>query len=89
MNRQSLFFEEGMTECPNCGCPVDDILGQETDEKPQKVEVTGVKVTKKIKVIIGIVVALLVVGGATVFGVTQYQKKKGSRGICTTGGRVF
>lgn len=41
------------------------------------------------KVIIGIVVALLVVGGATVFGVTQYQKKKGSRGICTTGGRVF
>ena len=29
-----------------------------------------------IKVIIGIVVALLVVGGATVFGVTQYQKKR-------------
>ena len=56
-------LEEGMTECPNCGCPVDDTLGQETDEKPQKV-------------IIGIVVALLVVGGATVFGVTQYQKKK-------------
>ena len=55
-------LEEGMTECPNCGCPVDDTLGQETDEKPQKVEVTGVKVTKKIKVIIGIVVALLVVG---------------------------
>ena len=69
-------LEEGMTECPNCGCPVDDILGQETDEKPQKVEVTGVKVTKKIKVTIGIVVALLVVGGATVFGVTQYQKKR-------------
>ena len=69
-------LEEGMTECPNCGCPVDDTLGQEADEKPQKVEVTGVKVTKKIKVIIGIVVALLVVGGATVFGVTQYQKKK-------------
>lgn len=69
-------LEEGMTECPNCGCPVDDTIGQETDEKPQKVEVTGVKVTKKIKVIIGIVIALLVVGGATVFGVTQYQKKK-------------
>lgn len=69
-------LEEGMTECPNCGCPVDDTIGQETDEKPQKVEVTGVKVTKKIKVIIGIVIALLVVGGGTVFGVTQYQKKK-------------
>lgn len=55
-------LEEGMTECPNCGCPVDDTIGQETDGKPQKVEVTGVKVTKKIKIIIGIVVALLVVG---------------------------
>lgn len=42
-------LEEGMTECPNCGCPVDDTIGQETDEKPQKVEVTGVKVTKKKK----------------------------------------
>lgn len=71
-------LEEGMTECPNCGCPIDDILCQKEDEKPQKVEVTGVKVTKKIKVIIGVVVALLVVGGATVFGVTQYQKKKTS-----------
>lgn len=28
-------LEEGMTECPNCGCPVEDTLGQETDEKPQ------------------------------------------------------
>ena len=54
-------LEEGMTECPNCGCPIDDILRQEPDEKPQKVEVTGVKVTKKTKVIIGIVAALLVV----------------------------
>ena len=59
-------LEEGMTECPNCGCP----------DKPQKVEVTGVKVTKKIKVIIGVVVVLLALGGATVFGVNQYQKKK-------------
>ena len=37
-------LEEGMTECPNCGCPVDDTLWQKEDEKPQKVEVTGVKV---------------------------------------------
>lgn len=68
-------LEEGMTECPNCGCPVDDTLGHKED-KPQKVEVTGVKVTKKIKVIIGVVVILLAIGGATVFGVNQYQKKK-------------
>ncbi len=72
-------LEEGMTECPNCGCPVEDTLGQETDEKPQKVEVTGVKVTKKIKVIIGIIVVLLVAGGATAFGVTQYQNKKAAK----------
>lgn len=68
-------LEEGMTECPNCGCPVDDTIGHKED-KPQKVEVTGVKVTKKIKVIIGVVVVLLALGGATVFGVNQYQKKK-------------
>lgn len=69
-------LEEGMTECPNCGCPIDGTLWQAVDEKPQKVEVTGVKVTKKIKVVIGIVLALLVVGGAAIFGVTQYQRKK-------------
>ena len=62
----------GVTKSRSCSIELDDAWA---DEKPQKVEVTGVKVTKKIKVIIGIVVALLVVGGATVFGVTQYQKK--------------
>ena len=69
-------LEEGMTECPNCGCPVDDVLEQDVNEKPQKVEVTGVKVTKKLKVVIGVIVTLLVIGGVTTFGVTQYQKKK-------------
>lgn len=69
-------IEEGMTECPNCGCPVDEILEQDINEKPQKVEVTGVKVTKRVKVIIGILFMLIVVGVAAVFGVTQYQKKK-------------
>ena len=67
---------EGMTECPNCGCPVEEAPRREMDEKPQKVEVTGVKVTKKIKIVIGILVALLIAGGVTAFGVTQYQKKK-------------
>ena len=69
-------LEEGATECPNCGCPVEEINALDTQEKPQKVEVTGVKVTKRVKVIIGIVVALLLIGGATIFGVNQYQKKK-------------
>lgn len=67
---------EGMTTCPNCGCPVEELQGQESENKPQKVEVTGVKVTKKIKVIIGIVVALLIAAGITGVGISQYQKKK-------------
>lgn len=69
-------LENGMTECANCGCPVDELLDQDVNEKPQKVEVTGVRVAKKIKVIIGIVIALLIVGCVITFGVTQYQKKK-------------
>lgn len=50
-------------------------------EKPQKVEVTGVKVAKRVKVIVGILVALLLVGGATLFGVNQYQKKRQQRNM--------
>lgn len=69
-------LEEGVTECPNCGCPIDDVSVLDGQDKPQKVEVTGVKVAKKVKVIIGIIVALVLVGGVTVFGVNQYQNKK-------------
>ena len=69
-------IEAGMAVCQNCGCPVEDSEEHESDDRPQKVEVTGVKVTKKIKMIIGIVVAVLIVGGITAVGVTQYQKKK-------------
>lgn len=74
-------LEEGVTECPNCGCPVDDTLGQEADEKPQKVEVTGVKVTKKLKTVIGIIVALLIIGSVTAVAITEYQKKKKPRNM--------
>lgn len=69
-------LEEGMTECTNCGCPVETSLEQGVNSQPQKVEVTGVKVTKKVKTIIGILIVLLVVGVAAAFGITQYQKKK-------------
>lgn len=69
-------LEEGMTECPKCGCPVDDTQGQGADEKPQKVEVTGVKVTKKIKIVIGIIVALLIIVSVTAVAISEYQKKK-------------
>ena len=70
---------EGMSECPNCGCPGEEQLNAQLNEKPQKVEVTGVKVTRKIKIIIGIAIAVLILGGVTIFGVTQYQKKKAAK----------
>ena len=76
-------LEEGMTECPNCGCPVDDTIGHKED-KPQKVEVTGVKVTKKIKVIIGVVVRR-----SNSIWSKPISEEKSSRGICTKGGGVF
>lgn len=37
------------------------------------------KVTRKIKIIIGIAIAVLILGGVTIFGVTQYQKKKAAK----------
>lgn len=69
-------LDEEDTVCTNCGCPVEAVNVSDSQEKSQKVEVTGVKVSKRAKVIIGIVVVLLVVGSATIFGVNQYQKKK-------------
>lgn len=69
-------LEAGATECPNCGCPVEDIAVQENDEQPQKVELTGVKVARKVKLIISIMIAVLLAAGTIVFGVNQYQKKK-------------
>ena len=72
-------LEEGAIECPNCGCPVDEMKVSDNQEKPQKVEVTGVKVAKKVKIIIGIAVAVLLVGGITIFGVNKYQKKNDAK----------
>lgn len=69
-------LEEKMTECPNCGCPVEQMEEQNKDEQPQKVEVTGVKVTRRVKIVIGIVFALLAVGGVSIFGIKEYQKNK-------------
>lgn len=70
-------FEEGLTECPNCGCPVE----KQNEETSQKVEVTGVEVTgveltKKIKKLILIAVAVIIVAGGAVFGAVNYQKQK-------------
>ena len=47
-----------METCPKCGCPIEN--EDETKTTPQKVEVTGVKVSEKSKklIIIGIVVVI-------------------------------
>lgn len=66
----------GVKECPICGCPIAEMSFEDIMEKPQKVEVTGVKITRRAKRIIGILIAVLFVGGAFFFGLNQYQKKK-------------
>lgn len=72
---------EGMSECPNCGCPVEEQLNAQLNEKPQKVEVTGVKVTRKIKIIIGIAIAVLILGGVTIFELPSIRRKKQLRSM--------
>ena len=66
---------EGMSECPNCGCPVEEQLNAQLNEKPQKVEVTGVKVTRKIKIIIGIAIAVLILGGNNIWSYPVSEEK--------------
>lgn len=62
--------------CPNCGCPVEEDIGQS-----QKVEVTGVKVSKKGKkmfAIIGIValVICIIAVGISIFMKREAEQKK-------------
>ncbi len=68
--------DEGAEICPNCGCPLDQKQKSDIQEKPQKVEVTGVKVTKRVKTAITIVIVALIVVAVSTLGVNQYQKKK-------------
>ncbi len=68
-------ISEEDTVCPNCGCPVESI------EQSQKVEVTGVKVSKKSKkmlAIIGVValvICFIAVGISIVMKRNEEQKK--------------
>lgn len=61
--------------CPNCGCPVES---SETEEEPQKVELTNVKlsINKKKRNIIFVVIAVLVVGGVAGFFIKQKRAEK-------------
>ena len=60
--------------CPNCGCPVED--KEKTENVPQQVEVTGVKIAGKSKKIIAIGAVVLLAAMLIVAAVLQGQKKK-------------
>ena len=54
-------LEEGMEVCPVCGCPVEK-SEDASDDVPQQVEVTGVRMTKRMKKIVLIAGAAIVLG---------------------------
>lgn len=57
------------TECPNCGCPVNS-------EITQKVEITGVKFNKKVKIISRILIVILLGIGIIALGIHLHKKKQ-------------
>ena len=68
-------LEEGMEICPVCGCPVEK-SEDASEDVPQQVEVTGVRVTKKMKKIVLIAGAALVLILVAILCIGQIQKKK-------------
>ena len=52
-------LEKGSEVCPVCGCPITDV----SENVPQKVEVTGVKVNKRVRKIItvGVIVVIIII----------------------------
>ncbi len=69
-------LDENITVCPNCGCPVEDENKQKNIERPQQVEVTGVKVAKKTKSKIGVAIIISIIAIVIVIGATKYKNKK-------------
>ena len=66
-------LENDMETCPNCGCPVEE--EKLVEENTQQVQVTGVKITKKIKMIlIAVVVAVAAVIAISCAGVQAHKK---------------
>ena len=66
-------LENDMETCPNCGCPVEE--EKLVEEKTQQVQVTGVKITKKTKMIlIAVVVAVAAVIAISCAGVQTHKK---------------
>ena len=68
-------LEEDMEICPVCGCPVEK-SEDASEDVPQQVEVTGVRVTKRMKKIVLIAGAALVLILVAILCLGQIQKKK-------------
>ena len=68
-------LEEDMEICPVCGCPVEK-SEDASEDVPQQVEVTGVRVTKRMKKIVLIAGAALVLILVAILCIGQIQKKK-------------
>ena len=68
-------LEEGMEICPVCGCPIGK-SEDASEDVPQQVEVTGVRVTKRMKKIVLIAGAALVLILVSILSIGQIQKKK-------------
>lgn len=62
-------ISEEDTVCPNCGCPINKV------EQSQKVEVTGVKVSKKSKKIFAVIGIVALVICIIAVGTSIYMKK--------------
>ena len=57
-------LEEGLEICPVCGCPIINV----SENMPQKVEVTGVKVNKRVRKIItvGVIAVIIIIHQFTI-----------------------
>lgn len=66
------------TECPKCGCPLEDEVADapQNDEKLTKVEVSSVKVSKRVKTIVIGAVAAVAVIALVVFGVNDANQRR-------------
>lgn len=68
-------LEDGIEICPSCGCPIDQHQNIAAIA-PQQVEITGVRMTNKIKKVVLIAGTALILIIVAIFGIVQVQKKK-------------
>ncbi len=64
--------------CPNCGCPIGEVSNplQEKNAKIQQVEVTGIKVKRKTRMIVVVLIILLLAAIGGFIGYKKYNEMK-------------